>query len=705
MKPIQFVLLTVLLCAALFAGSSANQIQDQKAQVALQAAIKTETIDGDLRSAIEQYKRIVSMQGAGRATVATALLRMGQCHEKLGDANTQEARKAYEQVAREYGDQAAQAQIARTRLAELTGPPSRTAGAEMNIRRIWSVSTGDIVESSSPDGRYLSIYDAESGGDLALWEIASGRKRRLTNKDRSTIESVLGSTWSPDSKKIAYCWLTKDYTGGLRIIGIDGSEPRILGPVWPLDWSPDGKSILAVVPKNNSNPEMLALVSVADGSMTTLGTAEKPIDSWSWDAGYSADGKYIVYDNRQQEGSPERDIFITSTDGKQGMPLVTHPADDQLLGWVPGSDTVLFASDRTGTMDAWALHVVDGKPRGEPVLVKKDIGQISPLGFTDEGAFFYSLEVNVVDIFEGSLDLAKGTVTAPPKKIPQSVVGTNLSPGWSPDGKSLAYVSERKGEASSQSSYILCIRSEQTGEEREIPLSIESFWKMQWAADSGAVFATMSDKKKQGLYKIDIQTGRQALLARSGWSESLIKDFAVSPDGKSVYYALFQWTKKLVTIIAYDLETGQEKEVYRKESPPDLGFMAVSPDGKYLSFTTADNMEKAMNRGFVIRIMPTEGGDTRDLLQGTLETFTKHAWTPDGKSILFINRTANTKDEKRELWQVDSAGGEPKKINLGMEPCEIRLHPDGRRIVFTSGIKAKEIWTMENFLPPAKAAK
>jgi Tol biopolymer transport system component len=698
-KSIIFPLIALALSIVLSPPDTAAQ-KSQSADVLLGAALHQEEVEGNLEAAIETYKKLLAEFPGNRPLAAQAQFRIGMCYERLG---RREAQKAYEEVLAKYTDQAEFVTKARARLAVLAGTPSRPAGTEMTIRRVWSGAGVDISGSPSPDGRYLSIYDAESGGDLAIWEIASGQKRRLTNKDRSTAEGVLASKWSPDSKKIAYCWLTKDLTGGLRIIGIDGSEPRILGPVWPLDWSPDGRSILAVVPKDNSNPATLALVSVADGSLTPMGTAEKPISSWSWDAGYSADGKYVVYDNRQKEGSPERDIFIVSIDGKQPIPLVKHPADDQLLGWVPGSDTVIFVSDRTGKQDAWALHVVDGKPQGEPILVRKDIGQISPLGFTDRGSFYYSLGVSVVDVFEGSLDLAKGTVVAPPKKIPQRVVGTSYSAEWSFDGKYLAYVSERKAGSASQSSYILCIRSDQTGEEREIPLSTGSFWRMHWSADGGAVFATMGDATNQGLFKIDIRTGKQALLARSGWSDSLIKDFAVSPDGKSVYYAHFQWAKKLANIIKYDLGTGQEKEVYRQTAPPDLSALTVSPDGKYLSFSTADNIAKL---SFVIRIMPTAGGETRDILRGKLEMFAKHAWTPDGKTILYIKITASgTKDEKRELWQVDSAGGEPKKIDVGMELREMQLHPDGQRIVFTSGNISREIWAMENFLPLQKAAK
>ncbi|MCX6559381.1 MAG: tetratricopeptide repeat protein [Candidatus Aminicenantes bacterium] len=697
------LLLAMMMGATLLLGGP----QSDRNNLQLQSAINKEVVEGDLKGAIELYRKIAAQPGTGRATVATALLRMGQCYEKLGDTDTREARSAYEQLVRQYADQSEQAQAARSRLAVLAGTSSRTAGAEMTIRRVWSGPGSGRAGSESPsrDGRYLSMMDPDSG-DLALWEAASGRMRRLTSKGNwSTSEMALDTTWSPDGKKIAYAWMTKDAGLELRIIGIDGSEPRILGPVWPLDWSPDGRSILAVVPKDGSKPERLALVSVADGSLTTLGSAEEPISSSSWDAGYSADGKFIVYDNRPKDGSPERDIFIYSIDGKQAFPLVKHSADDQLLGWVPGTNTVLFASNRTGTQDAWALTVADGKPQGEPTLVRKDIGQISPLGFADGGSFYYSLGVNVVDVFEGSLDLAKGIVAALPKKVPQRVVGANSSAEWSSDGKFLAYVSERLAGTASQSSYFLCLRSEQTGEEREIPLATGSFWRMHWAADGGAVFATMGDATNQGLFKIDIRTGKQTLLARSGWSDSLIKDFAVSPDGKSVYYVHFQWIKKLTPIIKYDLETGQEKEFYRNPGAGilDIGGMAVSPDGRYLSFSTADSLAE---QRYVIRIVPTAGGEPRDLLLGKLETFARHAWAPDGKSILFVKRTASgTKDEKRELWQADTVGGEAKKINVGMEFRDLQLHPDGRRIVFTSGKPVREIWAMENFLPPAKAGK
>ena len=154
-----------------------------------------------------------------------------------------------------------------------------------------------------------------------------------------------------------------------------------------------------------------------------------------------------------------------------------------------------------------------------------------------------------------------------------------------------------------------------------------------------------------------------------------------------------------MTIVRHDLETGQEEEVYRTAPREGIGPIALSPDGKYLAI--------GIGTSGVIRIMPTGGGETRDLHQGKPEgRFGLLAWTPDGKSILFVKRTTGTRAYIQELWQVDLAGGEPRKINLGMKPsAEIHIHPNGRRIALTTRQTITEIWMMENFLAALKAVK
>jgi Tol biopolymer transport system component len=696
------LLTATILMAVLVLAAAPMQKQD-RAEIALRAAMDKEMVDGDLKAAIEMYKRIVANPGGNRAVAAKALLHIGQCNEKLGNA---EARKSYEQLVREYTDQTDVVSEARARLAALGQNQKGTTGSDISVRRLLSGAAVDASGEPSPDGRYLSMSDASVYP--AIWDTETGQKRRFTRKDNwSTVMQILNSRWSPDGKNIAFCLVTKDLSMEIWIVGMDGSEPRMLAQGVPLDWSKDGNFILALTGTPPAAP-LMALISVRDGSLNILSTAANPV--FSWNAILTPDGKSVVFDFPQQEKAQARDVLLLSIDSKEVMPLVKHPADDRLLGWVPGTDIILFASNRAGTQDAWALHVVDGKPQGEPILVRQGLGQVSPMGFADKGSFYYSVGVNIVEVYEGSLDLAKGTVVEPARKIFQRVVGTSQSPEWSPDGKYLAYVSQRNAGAGSQS--ILCLRPDKATEERELPLDIQSFWHLHWSADGRAVFSTAADKENQGLFKIDIQTGKLDLVAQSG-SGSIIKAFAVSPDGKSVFYGHFQWEKKLLRIVRHDLETGQEKEIYRQAAPPDITGLALSPDGKHLSFCTlnipADQAYNAANAAtnltYVIRILPATGGETRELLPGKIQEWVFPVWAQDGKTILFGGRISAPKETKREIWEIPVEGGDPQKIFSDMAGRDIKLHPDGRRIVFTSGNTLKEIWVMENFLAGFKIAR
>ena len=679
MKAILFQILALLLLTGSLSA------QENRASVQLAAAIYEEEVTGNLDKALELYQDLLKKYPNDRPVAAKTLYHLGLVNEKMGK---EKASEYFTRLVNTYPDQVEVVNLAKVKLAALDVAPNRTASKGLAVRRLLPGSEVDATGAPSPDGRYLSITDPESG-DLAVLEIGTGQKHRLTNKGSwSTAECVIMSRWSPDGKKIAYLWLNKDMLPELRIMGIDGTGTRTLPTGgWILDWSPDGKYLLARVPGKNSTYDLI-LISVADGSSNIIKTAQT-----IFRAAFSPDGKYVVYELPQQKDSPPYDLFMLTIDGKSEIPIVTHPANDRLLGWVPGTEFILFTSDRTGTQDAWALRVTNGQPQGNPVLVKQDIGQAVPMGFTAEGSLYYSIMRSIVEAYEVSLNLGKGAVTGPAKKIFERVVGTCYIPEWSPDGKYLACVAERKMGSAGQNSYILCVQSEQTGEVQEVPLNIQSFWGMHWSAGSDAVFAAMTDSANQGIFKIDIQTGKQTLVAKSG-PESLIKNFAVSPDRKSVYYAHFQWTKKLVTIIRHDLETGQEEELYRKEAPPDIGSTTVSPDGKYVSFITSD-----FTFDFIRRIMPVAGHETRDLLKDKFGSFAKHVWTPDGKTILFLRRTNGTKEEKRELWQVPSEGGESSKVEFNMDLNDLRLHPDGRRIAFTSGKTTNELWVMENFLP------
>src|SRR6266536_2499952 len=101
--------LTTQMVVVLAAGAlllAAPQKKDSS-EATLRAAMDKETVDGDLKAAIEQYKKVIASSGASRDVVSKALVRLGMCYERQGSA---EARKAYERVVRDFADQQEAAQ-------------------------------------------------------------------------------------------------------------------------------------------------------------------------------------------------------------------------------------------------------------------------------------------------------------------------------------------------------------------------------------------------------------------------------------------------------------------------------------------------------------------------------------------------------------------------------------------------------------------
>ena len=102
MKAHTMMFVPAVMAGALFTVAAATQDAADPG-VQLRAAIETEEVDGDLGAAMAQYQQIIEAYGNNRAVVARALLRLGGCHEKLGQ---EEAARIYRQLVNEYADQA-----------------------------------------------------------------------------------------------------------------------------------------------------------------------------------------------------------------------------------------------------------------------------------------------------------------------------------------------------------------------------------------------------------------------------------------------------------------------------------------------------------------------------------------------------------------------------------------------------------------------
>lgn len=695
--------LVVTIVAGQLAAPFAIAQKDEQAEVLMQAAHQKQLVEGQLEEAIQLYKRIVQEHPGNHAVAAKALLEMGQCYEKLGNT---EARKAYERLVRDYGDQSEAAAQARARLAAISSKIA-SGNSEMVTRRVWASPGGYVMGSVSPDGRYLSYADwATAEGDLVLRDLVTGKTRHLTNQSEGSGGAYF-SAISPDGKQVAYTWLTES-TGELRIVGLDGSAPRILFSnkevgALPMDWSPDGKYVLSALLRiRNQFQSQIALISAADGSVRVLKTFD-----WMFPGKmrFSPDGRYIAYDYPPQRDSENRDIFLLAADGSREIPLVQHPAEDQLLGWAPDGHHILFASDRSGSMSAWILPMAEGKPQGPPELVKQDIGPAQPLGFTRSGSYYYGLEIGASDVYTAEFDPAAGRVVTEPQKAPQRFVGANFSPAWSPDGRFLAYISSRQLGLFGHG--VISIHSLKTGEERDLSPSLLDLWgPIRWSPDGRSILVPGKDKKIQhDLYLVDAQTGDVKSTVGRGEAEISNPDWF--PDGKRLLF--LSQRREAATIIRAvvirDLATGQEKVLFQPAAGVKIDDIALSHDGQQVAITLIEKETQSS----LLKVLPVAGGEASELMRAKepeVIVGDSLSWSSDSRYIVFGKGRATGQQLKTQLLAISSRGGEPHALGLAMDSAHsLSFDPAGHRIAFAAGRTKSEIWVMENFLPTLKAAQ
>ncbi len=686
----------VLMMVLLTSVTSGQQSARVDLEMQLKSAQQKELVDGDLKGAIELYKKIA--QGNDRAIAAKALIHMAGCYEKLGQSD---ARNTYERVIREFADQAESAGIARTRLSALADNTQAAAGSETVVRRVWAGADVEVNGAPTRDGRYLTFTDWETG-DLAVRDLTTGEKRRLTNKGTwmESLGMALSSVPSPDGRRVAYVWSDKEVE--LRLVGLDGSASRVLyrnpdlSPE-PVDWSPDGTQILALLTgKNRTN--QIALVSAADGSVRVLKTLD-----WRHPAkmSFSPDGKYIVYDLPTREETPARDIFVLASDGSRESVLVTHPAHDFVLGWAPDGKHVVFASDRTGTLSVWAAPIEGDKPAGEPKLIRISFASgATAMGFTKNGSFYYGVNAPAGDVYLASLDLATGKVSTPPAKVVEHFVGANSGAGWSRDGRSLVYQSRRSPVPNA--SPLLVIRTMATGTERTISTKLTSVQRPIWSPDGRSIFLGAKDEKgMEGFYRVDVPTGEVTAVVTGNEGGCARHPAGFSSDGESIICLHQDFANRTFRVVSQDLKSGQTRDLFRSTST--IYPVVVSNDGRQAAFGHWGS------GGGLLQVVSTAGGEPREVYRfENRESTQSLAWSADGRHLFFAKilpgEETSPEQQKRPLWRVPVMGGAPVETGLTMDRLrDIRPHPDGQRIAFTSGHRSAEVWVIENFLPKAES--
>jgi Tol biopolymer transport system component len=704
-------ILTIFLVATIITSFGFQNSSDYK--VLFEKAKYTMETKGDLNGAIELFQEVIQKYPDERDYAAKSQYYVGLCFEKLGQTQSEQAKDAFQKVVDNYPEQKEAVYMAREKLITLRRVHAfmDKGDKEFKIRRIWTDAEFDVYVGGgaiSPDGRYHAFIDWDISDDLAILEVTTGKILRPTKKESRDPSGGYGMCpiWSPDGKKVAYVW-DQEQEGhplALRIVGIDGSDPHSIyeteeGWVEPYDWSPDGKYILATLTKNRvRTPSKIILITVEDQSARLL----KEL-GWSIPGnllgtmGFSPDGNHIIYPRPSEKDSLTCDLFLISVKNGHERALVEHPSEDFFLGWSPDGKWVLFASDRTGTVDAWIIPVREGNPSGPPELIKKGIGNIEPLGFTKQGDFYYGVSKQMEDIYFFTLDPETGEVTSQPRKATLPGEGRNSYPVYSPDGKYLAYRrdSMRMGGANS-----LCIYSLETGKERVFPLKIRTVIPTLWSHDGRSIYLNAFENDLLRIYRFDVQTGALTpFLMDKNKDKRYVRFIDCSHDGKFFIYMDKDLESHLCRIFVRSFEDGTEKEIYRFSHR--LGMTAaLSPDDQWLAVVTREKTR-------ALTIIPTRGGELKMIFR--FEHVGGHptalTWTADGNHILF-SLSQKKQGLQKTLWRIPASGGKPQNLGFRMAFYDnLSSHPDGCRFAFSSyGVSWKnpEIWVMENFLPEEK---
>ena len=484
-------------------------------------------------------------------------------------------------------------------------------------------SSGPMNVAGPPETRLMRYPDIGHGqvafvyaGDLWVASANGGEARRLTAHPGDE----LYPKFSPDGKWVAF---TGQYDGNsdVFVVPATGGEPRRLtyhpGNDTVLGWSPDGR-ILFRSNRVSDLPDFdrLFLISPEGGVPELLSIPRATLVS------FAADGQRIAFNYVSREsatwkryrGGTKSPIAIFDLKKHTYEALPTTEAMDMFPMW--HGNSIYFVSDRDGVMNLYRTDL--GSKRTTQLTHYKEFDikwpSLGPDAIVYEnGGLLYAYDLNKnqakrIPIYVASDDVAaraefknvgtrinwlqispsgaralfeaRGEVfTVPaengsPRNVTNSAGVRELTPVWSPDGKWIAYFSDRSGE------YELYMRPQLGGDEVRITNGGDAtrfLYSPAWSPDSKKL--AYSDKKLR-LWYVDVEKKQPVLVDTCEYNARLAASW--SPDSRWLAYAkpLTGFGKQ--TIFLYSLEqkvASQVTEGFYDDYAP-----VFDPGGKYLYF-------------------------------------------------------------------------------------------------------------------------
>jgi Tol biopolymer transport system component len=560
---------------------------------------------------------------------------------------------------------------------------ANAADPTLQPRQVWAAPDTNLLGAPSPDGRFLSYADPATGS-LALFDVAARRSRVLVPGKSG--EFAYFSTVSRDGKQVAYAWFNQEKFYELRAVSVIGGEPALLfrneeaGFVQPCAWSPDGKQILTLLFRKDNISQIVLIDSAPPHRFHVLKSL-----NWVYPnkMDFSPDGRFVVYDNPAPGQDALRDLFVLAVDGSRESRVVTSPANDIFPVWSPDGKAVVFVSDRTGKPGIWRQPVMDGKPAGEAVLLKADVGRVLAMGMTREGDFFYGLRAGATDVKIAEIDLATGQLASQPTAVAsKNLAGTTSAPAWSRDGTRLAFLVRLANENFGQDSYGIGITGPDGG--RVLMPTLAHMERLEWSPDNEELLVSGSDRQnRRGLYRVNVGNGNLSPLVQQRSSTYHGFEGVWTEEGRAILYAADGEVRKR------GLRDAAEKVLYRPDALSELRHLVLSPNQRWLGLVERANTPDAPSQ---VRAVDTQAGSSRLLASVRSGEILGLEWTHDSGALL----VSAPGDRAPALWRASIEAGNPTRLSTTFERRDgIRLHPNGNRIAFTVGEIRPEVWVLE----------
>lgn len=528
------------------------------------------------------------------------------------------------------------------------------ANSQFDIKSVTSEIGTEYGPAIAPDGEQIAYVwdDKRLGPDIYLRSWTDGTPHRLNARPAQRVYP----SWSRDGNLLAYLLLEGDEVFVVvrslnseqenriahmkRQVGrwSDDASP-LLGPPGP-SWTSNGDLVIADYDPMTATGSLLEIA--LDGQRTTL-LSSKGVNHYLYPR-VSPDGRTLAYVRYTSHGVGE--VFIMPVHGGTSQQLTKDSKTIQGISWSPDGKNLLFSSNRRGSYQLWSVPFLGGEAKAVPT---NSTSATDPLYAPNGDILFVDSRENW-NIWRRSLNDSNNE-----QRIIASS-GRNYDPRYSPDGKQIAFVSDRTGTME------LWV-SDAEGNNPHQLTHLGGTWLggIAWAPDGTRLAFDARTNDRSAIYLVP-QRGGEVVLVESNLFEERMP--AWSKDGKTLFFNSNRDGE--VAIWGRDLAGGMPKKILSN------GMFAVISDGDklYLSTRVGTLWQSDLQGGHLQPLAPNAKAEP------------VMSWSVLDGSVYY---TRNTQEGPKEIIQLSTSG--EKRIghvqgSLIPNAPDIAISPDAKFMLF-----------------------